>query len=196
MTNAEKDIQLVYAHRAGDKRAFTQLFNRYQSALEYRFRRSGCDIETAKDLVMIAFGKASRALPTFDEKEGAFSTWLFRIASNGYIDHLRKNTNYSVANIDDLASETEEGSFEFQIDSGTENPQAIMEREQRAVFAHKLIASISNDLTRKMVEMRYIDELSYEEIAELVDSPVGTVKGTLFRAREAMAKTAMKFDIP
>jgi RNA polymerase sigma factor (sigma-70 family) len=195
-TNVENDLKAVQEYRNGNQRGFDKLFNRYFDALVYRFRSSGVDSETAKDLAMQAFGKAAKALPSFDEKEGAFSTWLFRIASNTYIDHLRKNANYSVSNIDDLTAETEDGSFEFQIDSGVETPQQLMEREQRAGFAHRLIASISNDLTRQMVEMRYIDELSYDEIAELIGSPVGTVKGTLFRARETMAKKAMKFEMP
>lgn len=195
-TNAEKDLALVKAYKSGDESAFAKIFNRYSESIKYRMFKGIGDMDIAEDLMMEVFTKVVEKIKSFDTNSGAFSTWLYRIATNHFVDYLRKNANYSVNSIEEMIVATEEGDFEFQISSDIENPEELLEREQRVDFAHELIASISNDMTREMVKLRFLEELSYEEIAERTGSPLGTVKGTLFRARNEMAKNAETMDKP
>lgn len=196
MTNSEKDLALVEAYRGGDESAFNKLFSRYSESIKYRMFKGVNDMTVAEDLMMEVFAKVVTKIKSFDTKSGAFSTWLYRIASNHFVDFLRKNANYSVSNIEDLFVDTEEGEFEFQIVSDSKSPEELLEREQRAEFAHELIASIGNDMTREMVKLRFLDECSYEEISKITGSPLGTVKARLFRARNEMANNAKDLERP
>lgn len=195
-TNEERDLALVKAYRSGDEKAFNDLFNRYSESIKFDLFKKVNDMALAEDLMMDVFAKVITKLKTFNPESAAFSTWLYGIARNHFIDFLRKNANYSVSNIEDLFVETEEGEFDFQLTSDIENPQELLEREQRVELAHELIASISNDMTREMAKLRFLDEKSYEEISEITGSPLGTVKGTLFRARNEMAKNARDLERP
>ena len=195
-TNAQKDLELVKAYLGGDEIAFSKLFNRYSESIKFRMFKKVNDMKVAEDLMMRVFEKVVKSIKGFDSNSGAFSTWLYKIASNLFIDHLRKTANHHLIHIDDMVTETEEGDYDFQIVSDHDTPDTILEKEQRSKFAHKLVASISNDMTREMVKLRFLEELSYEEIAEKTGSPLGTVKGTLFRARKEMAKTAENVEKP
>jgi RNA polymerase sigma-70 factor (ECF subfamily) len=197
-SKAEKDLELVEAYKSGDDKAFAELFNRYSESIKFRMFKKTNDMDVAEDLMMEVFTKVVKSLKSFKTKNGAFSTWLYKIADNHFIDYLRKTANHSVVRLDELTHESEDGNdFKFQVYSEVEKtPQDVLENQQRVSFAHKLIESISNELTRAMIKMRFIDELSYEEISKATGSPLGTVKGTLFRAKQEMANNAKGVDIP
>lgn len=186
--NVNRDIQLVREFLNGDDGAFTKLFNRYSEGLKFNFLKRTSSMDIAKDLLMEVFTKAFTNIRSFNPETGAFSTWLYRIASNHYIDYLRKVTNHNLMRIDDMKVEAEDGVYGFQLESGDANPEKVVEKQQRKEFAKDLIDSINNDFSKKIVKMRFIDEMSYDEISAITDTPLGTIKGTIFRAKNEMKK--------
>ena len=181
MTNRETDQQLVERAQRGDTRAFDLLVLKYQgriAALVSRFVNNPSEIE---DVTQEAFIKAFRALPKF-RGDSAFYTWLYRIAANAA-------KNYLVAKGRRPSSDADIDDAEFYEDGGalrdTENPE-------NSLFGHELAKVVSETLDSLPVELkralslREFEGLSYEEIAEVMDCPVGTVRSRIFRARDAI----------
>ena len=114
----------------------------------------------------------------------AFSTWLFKIASNNAIDFIRRKKNLTIS-LDKDDSDPEERSFVHTLAAETLNPEQEAIRIQRALFTREKVAMLKGRY-RRLIELRYFDELSYEEISEELNIPLGTVKAQLFRARELL----------
>lgn len=177
------DEALVTAAVDGDDRAFEQLVLRYQARLvNFLYRKVG-DRETAHDLAQEVFVKVHGALDRFDARY-KFSTWLFRIGQNTAIDSLRRRRLQVVQPvwIDDVGEEQEhdfasEGPSPYDTSRNLERHRAI----------RRAIANLPEEY-RELVEMRHYAELSYAEIAELADLPLGTVKNKLFRGRNLLKK--------
>lgn len=178
----DTDHELVKRVQKGDRRAFDLLFARYQHKIYGLVSRFVRDTQDIDDVVQEAFIKAYRALPRF-RGESAFYTWLYRIAIN-------TAKNYLVArNRRPPASDIEAEDAEF-LDGGdalreTENPENQLARDELEVAIDSAIRSLPDDL-RSAVTLREFDGLSYEQIAEIMDCPVGTVRSRIFRAREAI----------
>ncbi len=178
----DTDQELVRRVQNGDRRAFDLLFSRYQhkiAGLVSRYVRTNEEIE---DIVQESFIKAYRALPRF-RGESAFYTWLYRIAIN-------TSKNYLVARSrrpPDVDIDAEEGEYADGSDSlrESENPENSLTRDQLARVIDQAIRDLPDDL-RSAVTLREFDGLSYEQIAEIMDCPVGTVRSRIFRAREAI----------
>jgi RNA polymerase sigma-70 factor, ECF subfamily len=178
----DTDQELVRRVQAGDRRAFDLLFSRYQhkiAGLVSRYVRTNEEIE---DIVQESFIKAYRALPRF-RGESAFYTWLYRIAINTSKNYLvAKSRRPPDVDIDAEESEFADGS-EFLHES--ENPENALTRDELAGVIDQAIRDLPDDL-RSAVTLREFDGLSYEQIAEIMDCPVGTVRSRIFRAREAI----------
>lgn len=181
MSSRETDQQLVRRAQRGDTRAFDLLVLKYQgriATLVARFVNSPAEVE---DVVQEAFIKAFRALPQF-RGESAFYTWLYRIASNAAKNHLvakgRRPT--SDADIDDAE----------YFDNGdalrdAETPENRLFGDELAAVVRDALEGLPDDL-RTALTLREFEGLSYEDIAEVMDCPVGTVRSRIFRAREAV----------
>ena len=180
----DTDKELVKRVQKGDQAAFDLLFARYQSKIQNIISRYIRDAEEVKDVSQEAFIKAYRALPRF-RGESAFYTWLYRIAINTAKNHLvsrgRRPPNTDV-DIDD--AELNPTSTVLQ---EAESPEAAMARDQLATGIDAAIAELPEDL-RSAVTLREFDGLSYEQIAEIMDCPVGTVRSRIFRARESIER--------
>ena len=137
----------------------------------------------ADDLTIEAFGKAFRSLHLYTPTH-AFSTWLFTIASNNCIDHIRKKRLQTVS-INNMYNNVDEEQNEIQIASTNPNPEEEFITEQRIKIMREAV-QLLKPRYKKLVEMRYFEELSYEEISEKLDLPLGTVKAQLFRARDLL----------
>jgi len=179
---AETDQQLVARVQRGDARAFDMLVLKYQHKIFGLISRYVRDADEVQDVAQEAFIKAYRALPKF-RGDSAFYTWLYRIAINTAKNHLVSRSRRPPG------SDVEIEDAEYYEGGGAlrdiENPEnALFGNELKAVV-ERAIADLPDDL-RTAVTLREFDGLSYEDIAEIMDCPVGTVRSRIFRAREAI----------
>ncbi len=184
MTAAETDKQLVARVQKGDQRAFDMLVLKYQHKIFGLISRYVHDADEVQDVAQEAFIKAYRALPNF-RGDSAFYTWMYRIAINTAKNHLVSRSRRppgSDVDVDD-AEYYEAGSALRDIES-PEN--ALFGAELKAVV-DRAIQELPDDL-RSAVTLREFDGLSYEDIADIMECPVGTVRSRIFRAREAIDK--------
>lgn len=182
MTAAETDQQLVARVQKGDLRAFDVLVLKYQHKIFSLISRYVHDADEVQDVAQEAFIKAYRALPRF-RGDSAFYTWLYRIAINTAKNHLVARSRRppgSDVEIDD-AEYFEGGAALREI----ETPESALFGEELKQVVDRAIAELPDDL-RTAVTLREFDGLSYEDIAEVMDCPVGTVRSRIFRAREAI----------
>ena len=181
---AARDYQLVcLAREKGDEKAFSDLLKMYREPLYLMLLKMTNDPIEADDLTIEAFGKAFRSLHLYTPTH-AFSTWLFTIASNNCIDHIRKKRLQTVS-INNMYNNVDEEQNEIQIASTNPNPEEEFITEQRIKIMRETV-QLLKPRYKKLVEMRYFEELSYEEISEKLDLPLGTVKAQLFRARDLL----------
>jgi RNA polymerase sigma-70 factor (ECF subfamily) len=136
----------------------------------------------AEDLTLEAFGKAFKNLHQYSPTY-AFSTWLFKIASNNCIDFLRRKKGTYIAL--ESNGDTSENSEVIRLKSKELNPEEKLIRQQKAILLQRIVRKLKPRY-RTLVELRYFREFSYEEIAKELDIPLGTVKAQLFRAREML----------
>jgi RNA polymerase sigma factor (sigma-70 family) len=170
-----------------DQQAYATLMKRYKKAVYFMILKMIRDADDAEDLTMEAFAKAFRNLERF-KKDYTFSTWLFRIATNNTIDFIRKK-KLKTMSLNNTMSDDSGNSVNIDVEDDDNNPQDQFIRSQRIdmvrIFVDKLPAKY-----RKLVQLRYFDELSYEEIAQELDKPLGTVKAQLHRSRELLYEIA------
>lgn len=185
MGDREVDQQLVERAQRGDKHAFELLVAKYQrrlSRLISRFVRDQAEIE---DVTQEAFIKAYRALPAF-RGESAFYTWLYRIGINtakNYLLSLGRRAPTSTLYDSEESEDFEEASLLHEVST----PENEMMSRQVVEVVNSSLQKLPDDL-RTALTLREIDGLSYEEIAAVMDCPVGTVRSRIFRAREAVAE--------
>ncbi len=181
----QRDYQLVCdARDRGSHRAYADLMALYREPLYLLLLRMTRNTTMASDLTIETFGKAFMQLERY-APTGTFSSWLFSIGVNTYIDYLRKRKLETVP----LSSITRTGENEFieyQIPSGSPNPEEEMIRRQRDAALKEVVAQLK-DPYRQIVELRYYEDLSYEEIADRLRLPLGTVKVRLMRAKALLA---------
>jgi RNA polymerase sigma-70 factor (ECF subfamily) len=185
----DTDKELVRRVKQGDRAAFDLLFSRYQHKilnLVSRYLRDPHDVE---DVAQEAFIKAFRALPRF-RGESAFYTWLYRIAINTAKNHLVARSRRPPGT--DVDVEDAEHFDGTDVLRESESPEAAMARDQLSAEIDQAIADLPDDL-RSAVTLREFDGLSYEQIAEIMDCPVGTVRSRIFRARESIDKRIEPF---
>lgn len=184
MTTADTDKQLVEKVQAGDKRAFDLLVLKYQPKVLGLISRYVQDSNEVQDVAQEAFIKAYRALPRF-RGDSAFYTWLYRIAINTAKNHLvsrgRRPPGTDV-DVEDAEYYEAGGALRDQ-----ENPESQLFRDELSAVVNAAIKALPDDL-RTAVTLREFDGLSYEDISEIMDCPVGTVRSRIFRAREAIDK--------
>ncbi len=182
------DAELVIRVQQGDQRAFEMLVVKYQRRIERLVARMVRDVDLVPDIAQETFIRAYRALPNF-RGESAFYTWLYRIAVNTAkkaLIGLKRDPLLTESAMASLSEEEGEGSrVENELSDG-ETPESLMASRQVAEAVNEAIAALSDDL-RQAITLREIDGLSYDEIAELMNCPIGTVRSRIFRARESIA---------
>jgi len=178
---AKKDLAHVRAAQQGDEKAFNILLSKYRDTVYYMLLKMVHNEYDAQDLTIEAFGKAFHNIHRFSP-DYAFSTWLFRIATNNCIDFLRRKHGGTYLSIENNNNENEPY---IPIRSNSLNPEEELIKEQRAVFL-KIIVSKLKPRYRQLVELRYFKERSYEEISKELNLPLGTVKAQLHRARKLL----------
>jgi len=183
-SRAQYDFELVRrAVENGDQKAFAELLEQYRDPIHFLLLKMVNNREDAEDLTIETFAKAFKNLPNF-RPDYAFSTWLFRIATNAGIDFLRKK-KLKTLSIDNTFSNDEGDDVKINIKSADPNPEQELMTEEKAEMLRAFIDKLKPRY-RILIELRYYRQLSYEEIAEELGMPLGTVKAQLFRARDLL----------
>jgi RNA polymerase sigma-70 factor (ECF subfamily) len=180
---ALQDFELVQNALEGNEKAFARLLSRYRDAIYFMLLKMVNNRNDAEDLTLEAFGKAFKNLHQYSPTY-AFSTWLFKIASNNCIDFLRRKKGSYIAIENE---ETGENNEAIKLKSKDPDPEEKLIRQQKAILLHHVVRKLKPRY-RTLVELRYFREFSYEEIATELNLPLGTVKAQLFRAREMLFK--------
>jgi RNA polymerase sigma factor (sigma-70 family) len=186
---AKEDFELVQSAIEGDQFAYGILMDRYRHSIFHTMLKMVRNRDDADDLTIEAFGKAFNKLPTY-APHYAFSTWLFKIAINNCIDHIRKKRIQTLS-IDDPIEHNSDQDFSNNLKSSWLDPEETIIRDQRLGLMRKSISKLSTKY-RLMIELRYFEELSYDEIATELGIPLGTVKAQLFRAKEILFQMMQK----
>jgi RNA polymerase sigma-70 factor (ECF subfamily) len=178
---AQYDFRLVQLAREGDQKAYAELLGRYWDAIYYMLLKMVNNPVDAEDLTIEAFGKAFKNIEQYTPNF-AFSTWLFKIASNNCIDFIRKKRG-SYISIDQ--GQEEQDTISNAIQASSLDPEENLIKQQKVILTRTIVTKLKPRY-RRLIELRYFKEFSYDEIAEKLDLPIGTVKAQLFRARELL----------
>jgi RNA polymerase sigma factor (sigma-70 family) len=178
------DFELVQSTLEGDEEAFARLMAKYKDTIYFMLLKMVNNKSDAEDLTMEAFGKAFKNLYQYSPNY-AFSTWLFKIASNNCIDFLRgkKGITFTIEN----NTVNNENNASAKVRSKENNPEESLIKKQKAIMMRSIVRKLKPRY-QMLVEYRYFREMSYEEIASELKLPLGTVKAQLFRAREILFK--------
>ena len=179
-----EDDALVERAIGGDEQAYKKLVDKYERAIHYHILKMIRDKEQVEDLVQETFVKAFDNLNSYST-DYAFSTWLYRIATNHTIDYLRKRKLQTLS-IDEPV-QTRDGDMKMQLPDESAGTDRDIIRKQRKKIVQQAIQDLPPKY-RRVIEMRHMEEKSYQEIADVLDLPLGTVKAHIFRARELLYK--------
>lgn len=176
---AKQDLILVEQARGGNEKAFANLLNRYRDSIYYMLLKMVNNSSDAEDLTIEAFGKAFRNIDSYTPNF-AFSTWLFKIATNNCIDFIRRKQ--SSPSIIDHNQAEDMDNITVNIQSDTPDPEEALIIRQRVANLREIVSQLKPRY-RSLIELRFFKEYSYEEISEELNLPIGTVKAQLFRAK-------------
>ncbi len=174
------DIELIASAMRGREAGFEELVRRYQRPItNYVFRMLN-DYDSSLDVTQEVFIKVYNSLSKYSS-EYKFSTWLYRIAHNAAIDHIRRKS----PNQQSLEAENGDGSYQLQLECPNPTPEQERERSEWRTEIAAVVKCLPAAY-RELILLRHSQDLSYDEIAEITNLPLGTVKNRLFRAREMM----------
>ena len=185
MSDREIDRQLVERAQRGDKRAFELLVEKYQRKLARLLSRFIRDPAEVEDVTQEAFIKAYRALPAF-RGDSAFYTWLYRIGINTAKNYLMAMGRRAPTSTE-VEAEEAEGFEEGEQLRDINTPESVLLSNEIAETVNSTIEQLPEEL-RTAIQLREIEGMSYEDIAQAMDCPIGTVRSRIFRAREAIAE--------
>ena len=180
--NAKRDYKIVLKALEGDQKSYAKLLNRYKSPIFFMLLKMLNNSDDAEDLTLEAFGKAFKNLQKYSP-EYAFSTWLFKIATNNCIDFLRKKRTKFVS----LEKFDENGeAYEYPIEDKGLTPEEAFIKNQKAETLRTILKTLKPRY-KEIIELRYFKEYSYIEIADTLNLPIGTIKAQLFRSKELLS---------
>ncbi len=181
----QRDFAIISKALEGDQSAYTTLLDMYRDSIYFLVLKMVLTNEYAEDLTIEIFGKAFSNLHQY-QPTYAFSTWLYRIATNNCIDFIRKQ-RISTTSIDSAFEDSEGDKFYLQIKEQGLNPEEKAIKKQKIKYLREVVKKLKPHY-RQLIELRYFKELSYDEIAQEMELPLGTVKAQLFRARDFLGK--------
>jgi RNA polymerase sigma-70 factor, ECF subfamily len=184
MSDREFDLQLVERVREGDKRAFGLLVEKYRRKVIRLLSRMVRNSEDLEDIAQETFIKAYRALPQF-RGDAAFYTWLYRIAVNTAKNHLVARGK-QMRTVSEQSMNDDDEPDERLVAQDISTPETELLSKQVAIAVNEAVDALPEEL-RQAITLREMEGMSYEEIAETMDCPIGTVRSRIFRAREAIA---------
>jgi len=174
------DADLILTAIRGREESFEELVNRYQRPIvSYIYRMLG-DYDSSLDVAQEVFIKVYNSLERYSS-DYKFSTWLYRIARNAAIDHIRRHSKRTQS----IEAENQDGTYQLQLECNRPNPEQDRERSEWRTEIEAVVRCLPS-VYRELIVLRHSQDMSYGEIAEITDLPLGTVKNRLFRARELM----------
>lgn len=185
-TKAVYDYKLVKsALDKGDQKAFAELLQRYRESVYYMMLRMCNNKDDAEDLTIEAFGRAFKKLDQYSP-DYAFSTWLFKIASNNAIDFIRKKKQMTSVSLDNKMDNGSDGKdHSNNMKSSGLDPEENFIKKQKTELVRLLVDNLKPKY-KEMIELFYFKEMSHEEISQKLNLPIGTIKAQLFRARDLL----------
>lgn len=184
-TKAVYDYGLVKrAVNSGDQKAFAELMHRYRESVYYMMLKMCNNKDDAEDLTIEAFGRAFKKLDQYSPSY-AFSTWLFKIASNNAIDFIRKKKQMTSFSLDSRYENEEGREMSGNFKAEVPDPEEFYIRKQKIDQVRLLVENLKPKY-REMIELFYFHEMSHEEISQRLNLPIGTIKAQLFRARDLL----------
>ena len=182
----ERDLNLINrAIETGDPKAYAELMKLYRDPLYFMIYEKISNQDIAKDLTIESLGKAFKKLHLY-KPDFTFSTWLFTVARNHCIDYLRKK-KLPTFSIDKMMVNDDGKKSNFDLESRDPNPEQILMKKQRIKILRRIVDQLKPKY-RDLVKLRYFKEYSYEEVAQELDLPLGTVKAQLHRSRDQLFK--------
>ena len=183
---AQHDYKLVRrAVDNGDQSAYAELMGRYRESIYYMLLKMVNNSDDADDLTIEAFGKAFNRLKQYSPNY-AFSTWMFKIASNNCIDFIRREKKKRTMSIDTGIQNDDGENITYDVKSDGRDPEEELIRDQKMEAMREVVDKLKPRY-KQLVILRYFKEYSYEEISQELDLPLGTVKAQLFRARDFLS---------
>lgn len=184
-TKAVYDYRLVkLAVESDDQKAYAELLHRYKESVFFMMMKMCNNKDDAEDLTIEAFGRAFKKLDQYSP-DFAFSTWLFKIASNNAIDFLRRKKQKFSVSLDNRSESSEGADYSSNIKSATLDPEESFIKKQKIENIRVLVDNLKPKY-KEMIELFYFQELSHEEISQRLNLPIGTIKAQLFRARDLL----------
>ena len=180
----KRDLVLVERALNGDQSAYAKLMEMYRESIYFMMLKMVRKEDDADDLTIEAFGKAFNRLHQYSPSY-AFSTWLFKIASNNCIDFIRKK-RIKVTSMDSAYTNSNGENVSIDVESTERDPEEVAIHLEKVKTMREVVKTLKPRY-RDLIEKRYFQELTYEEIAKEMDLPLGTVKAQLFRARAFLA---------
>jgi len=174
------DGELIETAISGREDSFEELVRRYQRPITNYVYRMLSDYDASLDVTQEVFIKVYNSLARYSS-DYKFSTWLYRIAHNAAIDYMRRNS----VNSQSIEAENADGTYQLQIESPRPTPEQERERSEWRTEIETVVKCLPT-VYRELIMLRHAQDLSYDEIAEITNLPLGTVKNRLFRAREMM----------
>ncbi len=178
--NDVADSELIATAVLGREESFEELVRRYQRPITgYVYRMLGnydAALDVTQEIFIKVYNSLSRYCPDYK-----FSTWLYRIAHNAAIDHMRRNSTH----LQSLETENQDGTYQIQLESKRLSPEQERERSEWRTEIENVVNKLPNGY-RELILLRHSQDMSYDEIAEITNLPLGTVKNRLFRARDMM----------
>ncbi len=181
---SRQDREWAQKAKEGDEAAYQKIVDRYRNSLHYYIGKMVKNRSVVEDLVQETFMKAFDSIESYNT-DYAFSTWLYRIAKNHTIDYMRKKKLQTLS-IDEPV-QTKEGEMQMELPDEQEQTDRSVIRKQRKKIIQQAIDNLP-DKYRKVIQLRHMQEKTYDEISEKLDLPLGTVKAHIFRARELLYK--------
>ena len=180
-----EDSRLIQEALAGNAKSYKKLMHKYHDAIFNFIFKMVRDRQQVEDLTQEAFIKAFSSLKNFND-EYAFSTWLYKIATNNSIDFIRKRKLqvYSI----DKPIESKDSDYTFELPDESYEADKELISDQRTKLLNDAIAKLPEKY-KKVIRLRHVEEKSYEEIAEALKLPIGTIKAHIFRAREVLYRS-------
>ena len=185
----KRDLVLVERALNGDQSAYAKLMTMYRESIYFMMLKMVRKEDDADDLTIEAFGKAFNRLHQYSPSY-AFSTWLFKIASNNCIDFIRKK-RIKVTSMDSAYTNSNGENVSIDVESTERDPEEVAIHLEKVKTMREVVKTLKPRY-KDLIEKRYFQELSYEEIAQEMDLPLGTVKAQLFRARAFLADLMKK----
>jgi RNA polymerase sigma-70 factor (ECF subfamily) len=179
----QDEIRLIERCKRGDRAAFNELLQRYEKQVYNLAYRLTGNYDDAQDIASEVFVRVFNSISKF-RGDSAFSTWLFRVVTNVYLDERKRRTSHPVSSLEEYL-EMEDGPVKRQVEDGAPGPQELAEQSERTRALQEAINGLP-EFQRVMITLYHVQELPYEEIAEILNMPLGTVKSRLNRARRAL----------